>query len=425
MSAFALTVVVAALAAFLTSHATAHVVIRPGPGANRSGVTIIEPTFTPPYRLTVSVYVTAQDGRVLPPPLGANVMVVDAQGRRAGMDVDGVVHREIPRAQWGPARNPAPLAPVGPRGLGGSTVTLDDPADGPYVVEVAGTDSVLVDLAVAQWDSAGHRRWLHFLRASTDRGAVDRWDMPYTAATRPAFDLREQRDGSYLSVRTYGRDGDAFVAAMTELLLTDPRGRRLGYDAKSRRTVHEIPRGGYDSGTGDAEGRELELTRLADGDYSLDVIGLAPGHYSLEAYLTDRADQPRGTLDVASVATRAGETHRYRLQVATPPRLTGVLGHDARLLSFALPTTTRAELPHGVTSATVVIVYAPTIARESFRATLGGRDVSALFKPVPGTPEAVRLPLAPGSNTLLLSVRGVAPDGQTLTHTDSLELVRR
>src|SRR5690348_15250808 len=152
--------------------AAAQVIMRPGPGANRSGVTIIEPTFTPPYRLTVSVYVTAQDGRPVPPPLGANLLLIDPRGRRAGMDEAGVLHSEIPAAHWDPVRNPAPQAPVGPRGLAGTSVTLDDPPDGAYLIEIAGTDSVLVDLGVAQWDRAGHRRWLHFLRASTEPGAI-------------------------------------------------------------------------------------------------------------------------------------------------------------------------------------------------------------------------------------------------------------
>jgi len=371
------------------------------------------------------VYVTAQDGRPVSPPLGANVLVIDPWGRRVGMDAAGVLHSEIPAARWDPVRNPAPQAPVGPRGLAGTAVTLDDPPDGPYVVEVAGTDRVLVDLGVAQWDRAGHRRWLHFLRASTEPGAVDRWDMPYTAAARPAFDLHERRDDSYLSVRTYGRDGDAFVAAITELLLTDPRGRRLGYDAKSGQTVREIPRAGYDSGTGNIEARELELTRMTDGDYILDVIGLAPGRYTLGAYLSDRDGLARGTLDVAGVEMQAGQTHRYRIEVATPPHLTGFLGHDARLLSYAAPTTARVELRSGATTATIVIVYAPTIALDSFRATLGGRDVTARFKPAPGVPEAVTLPVVPGSNPLVLSVRGAGPDGQTIVHTDQLELVRR
>ena len=117
------------LAAGLVTAASAQVMMRPGPGANRSGVTIIEPTFEPPYRLTVSVYVTAQDGRPVPPPLGANVLVIDPWGRRAGMDAAGVLHREIPAARWDPVHNPAPQAPVGPRGLAGTSVTLDDPPE--------------------------------------------------------------------------------------------------------------------------------------------------------------------------------------------------------------------------------------------------------------------------------------------------------
>ena len=98
--------------------ASAQVILRPG--ANQSGVTTIEPTFEPPYRLTVSVYVTAQDGTPVPAPLGANLLVIDGQGRRTGMDETSKLHSEIPGARWGPATNPQPNAPVGPRGLSGT-----------------------------------------------------------------------------------------------------------------------------------------------------------------------------------------------------------------------------------------------------------------------------------------------------------------
>ena len=119
---------------------TAQVIIQPGGGANQSGVTVVQPTFTPPYRLTITVYVTAQDGRRLPPPLGANLLVIDGQGRREGMDADGVLRHEIPNARWEPfVLNPAPQAPVGPRGQMGTAVALDDPSDGRYVVEITGT----------------------------------------------------------------------------------------------------------------------------------------------------------------------------------------------------------------------------------------------------------------------------------------------
>jgi hypothetical protein len=412
--------------ALLADLAAAQVIMRPGPGANQSGVTVVQPTFTPPYRLTITVYVTAQDGRRLPPPLGANLLVIDGQGRREGMDADGVLRHEIPNARWEPfVVNPAPQAPVGPRGQMGTAVALDDPGDGRYVVEITGTDRVDLDLAVAQWDRAGQRRWLHFLRASTEPGAVDRWELPYTAAARPAFDLREQRDDSYLSVRTYGRRGDSVVTGVTELLLIDPRGRRVGRAPKTRQDFKEIPRANYDSGTGDIEGRELEVMRPAAGAYTLDVTGTAAGAYDVTMYLTDRAGQSHTPLEITNVPTHAGETHRYVLRTDAPPGVGGAFGHGARLLSYAAPTAARTELAAGETGATIVIVYGPTIARESFRATLGGRDVSARFKPAPGASEAVRLPLAPGSSSLVLSVRGRTPDGQTILHSDHLELVRR
>ena len=409
------------LGAILALHApvlVAQTLIKPG--ANQSGVTVIQPTFTPPYSLTVRAYVSTPDGRPLPPLLGANLLVIDAQGRRVGMDASGALHAEIPGARWELATNPQPNAPVGPRGLLGTAVVLDDAADGAYVVEITGTERVELDLAIEQWDRAGQRRWAHFSRASSEPGAVDRWDLPYTAANRPAFDLREQRDNSYLSVRAYGRRGDSTIKAMTELLLTDPRGRRLGRMARIAPPLQEIPRAMYDNGTGDVESRELEVMRPAAGAYTLEVIGTAVGAYDLAVSVADRAGQSRIPLEITGVPTRVGETHRYLLQNDAAPRIAGALGHDARLLSYAWPLTTRIELGRTETAATLVIVYAPSIARETFRATLDGRDVSARFKPKPGGAETVRLPVSAGSNALVLSVQG---DGQV--HTDTLQIVRR
>ena len=57
----------------------------------------------------------------------------------------------------------------------------------------------------------------------------------------------------------------------------------------SGRDVREIPRAGYDSGTGDIEGRELEVSRPLHGAYALDVGGIAAGAYDLAVYFVDRA----------------------------------------------------------------------------------------------------------------------------------------
>jgi hypothetical protein len=423
--------VAAALLVWLVGAGTpapAQVIMRPGPGANRSGVTIIEPTFEPPYRLTVSVYATGQDGHPLPAPLGANVLVIDPQGRRVGVDETGKRFADVPNGTWGPLVNPQPNAPVGPRGLFGTGVTLNDPPDGRYVLEVAGTDHALLDLAVAQWDRAGRRRWMHIARASTEPGAVDRWDIPYTAAARPAFDLAERRDNSYISLRVYGWIGAAEADPVTELLLTDARGRRLGREPQSQRDYQEIPRASYGTGTGDTEARELEISQPGAGVYALDVIGIANGRYDMTLYATDVAGQSAAPSEVRDVPTRTGRVHRYRLDYAgasppAAPRLDGGWGQGARLLTYAYPVARQTQVAE--TAITVVVFYAPTIARDSFRATLAGRDVTASFKPTPGGHDVVRLPLAPGSNALVLSVNGMAADGTMVKHTDALEIVRR
>src|SRR5262249_5533020 len=355
----------------------------------------------PPYRLTISVYITGQDH--LAPPLGANVLVIDPHGRRVGMDEAGRLVAEGPNAAWAPAVNPQPNAPIGPRGPMGRGVTLDDPGDGHYVLEISGTHHVTIDLAVAQWDRAGRRRWLHFARWWTEPGAVDRWDIPYTAAARPAFDVVEQRDDSYFSLRAYGQRGASFESPVTELLLSDPRGRRVGHAPGGQREYHDLPRAGYRSGNDDPqEGREIEVVRPPAGIYTLDVTGTAIGSYLLAWLAYDATGQLGGSFEVSEVPTRPGEAHRYQLEHVGAPKgavatLRGAFGQGARLLSYAAPIVSHVEVDAGQVSTTLVVFYAPTIAPGSFHATLGGHDVSARFRPVAGAHDVVTLPVAPGT----------------------------
>jgi hypothetical protein len=106
-----LPMVVAALVSAGAADAPAQVILRPPPG-----VTIIQPTFEPPYRLTIRVYVEAHDGRGLAPGLGASVLVTDPHGRRVGVDASGVLLSEVPNARWEPLLNAEANLPVGPRG---------------------------------------------------------------------------------------------------------------------------------------------------------------------------------------------------------------------------------------------------------------------------------------------------------------------
>ena len=419
-------VVVVALVGVVAADAAAQVILRPPPG-----VTIIQPTFEPPYRLTIRVYVETHDGRRLAPGLGARVLVTDPQGRRVGMDASGAFLGEVPNARWEPLLNAEPNVPIGPRGLTGSGIVLDDPPDGRYVLEVAGTDRVGFDLAVAQWDRTGRRRWLDLRNGATEPGAVDRYELAYTSALRPAIDVTEQREQSYLSLRAYGRRADGDQAPVTELLLTDPRGRRLGFEPNTQRQHAEVPRAGYDEGTGPVPGRELEIMRPADGAYTLEVIGTHAGRYDVSMYANDTEGQPTTAgVELSGIPTRPGLTHRYVFEYAsTPPasptRIAGAYGEGERLLTYAYPTGPRTEITVGQASVSLIVFYAPMIVRESFRATLDGRDVSARFRPTPGGRDVVTLPLAPGTSTLVLSVSAAMPGGQTSTQTDRLEFVRR
>ena len=421
-----LPVVVVALVVAVAGDAPAQVILRPPPS-----VTIIPPTFEPPYRLTIRVYVETHAGRRLAPGLGASVLVTDPQGRRVGMDASGAFLKEGPNARWEPLLNAEANGPVGPRGLTGSGIAFDDPPEGRYRLEVAGTDRVSFELAVAQWDRTGQRRWLDLSKGATEPGAVDRYEIAYTSALRPAIDVTETREQSYLSLRAYGRRADGDQEPVSELLLTDPRGRRLGFEPATQRPHAEIPRAGYDEGTGPVPGRELEIMRPADGAYTLEVIGTHAGRYDVSMYANDTEGQPTASgVEVSDIPTRPGLTHRYAFEYggapsASPKRIAGAYGEGERLLTYAYPTGPRTEIVAAQASVSLIVFYAPTIGRESFRATLDGRDVSARFRPTPGGRDVVTLPLARGTSALVLSVSTAMPGGQTFTHTDRLEFVRR
>jgi hypothetical protein len=417
-----------ALTAGAVARAAAQVILRPSPGA-----TVIPPTFEPPFRVTIHAYVTGHDGAIVLPGRGVTLRLTDPRGRRVGVDpASGQMMTEIPGASYDVAVvNPQPNAPVGPRGFGGSGIALADPPDGRYVLEITGVDRVGFELAVAQWDRAGRRAWMHYARGATEPGAVDRYDITYTASARPSIDLAERHEQSYLAVRAYGRpprsDEPVIVA---ELLLTDPRSRRLGLEPKTKRAYSDIPRASYGDVGGDSPGRELEIMAPADGTYALEVIGTRAGRYELSMHASDRDGQSARTLEVANLPTAAGAIHRFAVEYASTPaarplRLTGAYGQGDRLLTYAHPTGPRVDVAAAQSSVAVIVFYAPTIAPRSFRAMLDGRDVSGAFRPSPGEREAVTLAVARGTHTLTLTVGGVLPDGRTSSHTDRFELVRR
>ena len=182
-----------------------------------------------PYALALRVYVTPFDAkRVLAPGQGVRLLLTDSTGRRFGRGpLGGAFFLEIPDATYEAVVNPNPNAPVGPRGRAGAGIALRRPPEGKYELQVIGTEAAEFEYVLQAFDRAGRQRWMHFGRGGTEPGAVDRFEVTYSVSLDPPVWIAEKPDQAYLSVHAWGETG-ASQDIVTHLLLTDPRGRRLG-----------------------------------------------------------------------------------------------------------------------------------------------------------------------------------------------------
>jgi len=78
------------------------------------------------------------------------------------------------------------------------------------------------------------------------------------------------------------------------------------------------------------------------------------------------------------------------------------------------------RLKPGVTGFPLVIFYSARIKPVTFNALLNGDNISGRFTPEPEGYQIVRIPLAPGPNTLVLSVDGDTASGLAATDTHRL-----
>lgn len=92
-------------------------------------------------------------------------------------------------------------------------------------------------------------------------------------------------------------------------------------------------------------------------------------------------------------------------------------------LKYSNPTKTRATLPAGVKKFDLVVFYGPTIIPATFSASLNGVIITPKFNVTPGGVSVVRLDLANGNNTLILSVEGIRSNGRKGRDTDRLTLI--
>lgn len=130
-------------------------------------------------------------------------------------------------------------------------------------------------------------------------------------------------DATFDSVQSCaGRTGvGARVHSPAVLLITDPLGRRLGYDSATGHDVNDFGSLGQDSGAG--EPRTYVIEKPMAGSYRIETIGTGDGPYTLELFqvldvtLAPNELQPLG--DPLTITGTAATGHREALSLALDP----------------------------------------------------------------------------------------------------------
>ena len=225
-----------------------------------------------------------------------------------------------------------------------------------------------------------------------------------------------------------------------EIVVTAPDGKKTGFDPNKNLRFGDIPNSGYqvealdDDETGQPDNhpeKVLDIGGGMDGEYIVQVIGTGTGTYDLDVMRVNANGNFQDRTEISGVPIEPGVVHQYSVTYSadssTPPTFIG--GYDGggqrpadvnRFLRYSSPTDARTSLPSGTTNVRVVITYDVTIDPATFTATLNGTDVRHLFSPQAGGTETINVPLAAGSNTLLLSVQGLTSSGRLATDTDRL-----
>lgn len=231
-----------------------------------------------------------------------------------------------------------------------------------------------------------------------------------------------------------------------ELVLTDPLGRRTGFDPSGRGTTYnQIPDGAYDPAASlsnvNADGsfavndedppKMIEISGNPDGNYLVDVFGTGAGVYTLSIQLN--GPDGRATKQLfPDIPITAGDNHSYAFSYSAasagngaPMALSGAFSGGGQsssadqMLTYARPGLRQSALPAGTTSYPLLVFYAPGLNVTTFTAVLNGVDVRSLFTPVPGGSQAVSIPLVTGRNVLKLTASGTAGT-RTVSDSDNL-----
>ncbi|MBI2527370.1 MAG: hypothetical protein HYV93_15460 [Candidatus Rokubacteria bacterium] len=343
-----------------------------------------------------------------PPSPVTSWMLTDPRGRRLGRDpATGAWHSEAPAVTHSTAAE--------------SGFMLREPVEGRYDLQItASAPSVPYHVGVRVPDRAGMPATARHAGRTAEPGAVDRYEVVYAPGSTPAVTIAEVRDLSRVTILLSSR-----AEAVSNLILTDPQGRRTGLDPTATVAHRTIPRSSYMDEGVDRRSRVLDVRQPMDGAYTLHVTGTAGGSYSLDLRAWDRSGTATARPELRDVPTEPGIVHLYRLDYASTARTPLTLGgrfdgEASRFLAYASPTSPDTRLRAGVTSFPLVIFYGARVRPVTFSALLNGDNITGRFTPKPEGYQVVRIPLGPGLNTLVLSIEGNTASGQTATDTHRL-----
>lgn len=224
-----------------------------------------------------------------------------------------------------------------------------------------------------------------------------------------------------------------------QLVLTDPLGRKLGYDPILQKEYHEIPNGSYNilyqsalDGPPDQDPtKELDIPVPQEGEYTLTITGTGTGSYDLDVLASSRDLTYSSLNDIKDVPINTDEIHSYVLNYSRaseiPIELSGTFAGKGqrpkdvnKFLVYIAPMSSSTRVPSGESSYTLILSYGRKIFPETLVAELNGIDISHLFTPKPGEIDHVTLSLDPGRNVLTLTADGLTDSGRAATDQDRL-----
>src|SRR5262249_2706318 len=155
------------------------------------------------------------------------------------------------------------------------------------------------------------------------------------------------------------------------------------------------------------QAKNLEISPVAGGTYTLAVQGVKKGSYDLDFHaLSSRFKDSQITLKDVEIATGAQHLYLLKGEAANGGSLESSGGFSGsvtatnsdRLLTYASPTALETQLPAGTQTFSLVVGYDARARTDSFSAELDGKPISGMFHPAPGKLEKVQIPLHPGRN---------------------------